>query len=491
MVGLGVLALVSDVVDNHHRACIHVGLVLLVLVGKVHRDQPCLPVVGNEQDLLSVCLAIELQDERGLEGREREQREAEEVVGVLAAWRPVDALGALVAMVLHEDVVAGPALAVLLVLDPELHLVLAAAEPDVGAAGPDAVLDEAVHRRHHHGPVASHGELVPVGAGHHRQAAGLRPRVALRANDDNWGLEVTRAVPHGPVIILIQRVQLLSELHHLLRIVDQLVQRRQAGEAVHALAHLRELARWHVVEVRPALIRRVGSAAIVLGAVLHRGVLVRLLRLGCPALRVQHHGAWHVVVVGVVEDLEVLAVHGDLDLDGAIPDAVLPAEVPIAASLVTHVLVLQRRRGTCALRADGDGGRPLRVHALGRLQQQALCGVPVAQLGRATHYADSLTEVRLGMPEGEADYHLLRRRQQLLRRLGLCLVYYRHDHWLQLHRLSLLHRHWLSLLHRRGLLDHWLGLLCRLDLPQFLHRLHLLHGLSLLHLRLLHRLRLL
>mmetsp|Transcript_24863 Transcript_24863/g.45027 ORF Transcript_24863/g.45027 Transcript_24863/m.45027 type:complete len:387 (-) Transcript_24863:1255-2415(-) len=50
----GVLALVSDVVDHHHAAHVVVDVVCLVLVEEVHRENACLPVIANEEHVLTV-----------------------------------------------------------------------------------------------------------------------------------------------------------------------------------------------------------------------------------------------------------------------------------------------------------------------------------------------------------------------------------------------------------------------------------------------------
>mmetsp|Transcript_83182 Transcript_83182/g.214277 ORF Transcript_83182/g.214277 Transcript_83182/m.214277 type:complete len:653 (+) Transcript_83182:863-2821(+) len=229
-----VLALVAHVVENVHAACPHIGVVLLVLVLQVDRKQPCLPIVRDEAHLLTVGGATEVQDQRSLCRGKRQERKAEQIVLVLAALGRVaiEPLRPLVAAVVHKDVVAALAGAVLLSLVEVVDLMVLAVEPDAGLANPVALLIVAVGGRNGHGAVAPDGELVGVGAGNHGQSACLGPRVQLRGDNYDRRVEVAGAVARGALDVLDLHLVGRAQLVHLLR-VQHLVEGRQAGGALH------------------------------------------------------------------------------------------------------------------------------------------------------------------------------------------------------------------------------------------------------------------
>mmetsp|Transcript_51732 Transcript_51732/g.150209 ORF Transcript_51732/g.150209 Transcript_51732/m.150209 type:complete len:265 (-) Transcript_51732:248-1042(-) len=184
------LALVSQVVEHHDASGLLVCLVPLVLVEEEEREKPGLPVIRNEAHLLAVGRAAELQHEGRLGRRHGEEAEAEEVVLVVAPHRVAIDTRSAKAVMIHKDVVTALASPVLLTLVEVSDFMLLAVEPHLGPAHVLALLVLPVARRHGHRPVAPDSELVGVGAGHHGQAACLRPRVQLGGNDDNRGVEV-------------------------------------------------------------------------------------------------------------------------------------------------------------------------------------------------------------------------------------------------------------------------------------------------------------
>mmetsp|Transcript_97844 Transcript_97844/g.285558 ORF Transcript_97844/g.285558 Transcript_97844/m.285558 type:complete len:216 (-) Transcript_97844:1115-1762(-) len=206
-----------------------------VLVEEVDGHQARLPVVGDEETVLTVGGAAQREDERSLRGGQGEQREAEEVVLVLLVGncvtvetsRPVEGV------VLHEDEVAAPAAAVLLPEVEVLHLILAAVEPDLRVAAVLRVLVVVVPRGNCHGPVAAHGELLGVGAGHHPEATGLGPGVDLAAHHDHGRAEVPGAVPHGPVLASGGLLHPRPQRCRLIR-VEELLEGGETGDPPHA-----------------------------------------------------------------------------------------------------------------------------------------------------------------------------------------------------------------------------------------------------------------
>mmetsp|Transcript_104555 Transcript_104555/g.312263 ORF Transcript_104555/g.312263 Transcript_104555/m.312263 type:complete len:519 (+) Transcript_104555:320-1876(+) len=193
-------ALVPQVVEHHDAARLPVGPVPLVLVEEVDGQQPRLPVVRYEADLLAVRRAAELQDQGRLGRRDGQQSEAEQVVLVLAAPHgiAVDARAA-EAVVVDEDVIAALSGAKLLALVEVPHLVLLAVEPDVGAAHVLALPEFTVAWRHDERPMAPDGEFEGIGAGDHGEATGLGPGVQLRGYDDDGSAQVPRPVSRWPL----------------------------------------------------------------------------------------------------------------------------------------------------------------------------------------------------------------------------------------------------------------------------------------------------
>mmetsp|Transcript_73580 Transcript_73580/g.204469 ORF Transcript_73580/g.204469 Transcript_73580/m.204469 type:complete len:441 (+) Transcript_73580:681-2003(+) len=243
-----VLPLIAHVVDDEDASGASVSVVPAVLVQHVHWHQSSLPIVRDEKDVLAIDRALQVQDQRGLQGRDREQREAEEIVGILAALRgiPVEAAGPVEALMLHENVISAATLPVLLALVEELYLVVLAVEPNLREANVRTIRVVRVTRRHHHRPMPANGELVAIRPRDHRQAARLGPRVHLRRDDDNRGLEVPRLVPH-PRLLGGGHVQAPSQLQFVFGCVEQIVQRGQTVDAGHGSV-LRYILRRHVLQ---------------------------------------------------------------------------------------------------------------------------------------------------------------------------------------------------------------------------------------------------
>mmetsp|Transcript_90929 Transcript_90929/g.291578 ORF Transcript_90929/g.291578 Transcript_90929/m.291578 type:complete len:390 (+) Transcript_90929:552-1721(+) len=207
-----VLALVAQVVHDVDDTRLHVAIVWPVLVAQVERHQTSLPIVGQKQALLSVnLLAVQLQDQRRLQRRQREQGEAEEVVRILPAVVAVVQASILFdAGMLHEDIVATA-----FVLVPILDHLLAISNHNLGLGDVSQTVVVLVLRGDGHGPVALARKLVGVGGGDEAQASGLGVRGDLRGDDDHGHVQVLGLVGghplgRGPGLLLLHDVRHLG-----------------------------------------------------------------------------------------------------------------------------------------------------------------------------------------------------------------------------------------------------------------------------------------
>mmetsp|Transcript_86476 Transcript_86476/g.171680 ORF Transcript_86476/g.171680 Transcript_86476/m.171680 type:complete len:209 (-) Transcript_86476:2969-3595(-) len=132
----GVLPLVANVVDHEHCPCSFINPTGPVLVCNVGWHQPTLPVVGEEKNILAVGAATEVEDQRCLQGGQRQQRKAEEVVAILAtlARVPIKTSRPVVAEVLYKDIIATTFVAVRLPLVIVAHLMKLAIKPETSGA---------------------------------------------------------------------------------------------------------------------------------------------------------------------------------------------------------------------------------------------------------------------------------------------------------------------------------------------------------------------
>mmetsp|Transcript_103922 Transcript_103922/g.298633 ORF Transcript_103922/g.298633 Transcript_103922/m.298633 type:complete len:435 (+) Transcript_103922:1062-2366(+) len=222
-----VLALIAEVVNDVHAAGLSVAVMLAVLVAQVHRHQASLPIVRDEDDFLAVGVTADVEDERSLHGRGGEQREAQQVVVVLAAVVGVVEAGpALDAGVVDEDVVAALAITKVLVDVPILDQLILTGHPDHRLADVRETLVVLVLRRDCHGAVAVPGELIGVGGCDEAQAARLRVGRHLGTHDDNRHVQV-----EGGVLRLAPLPDLVLGRH-----VRHLRERREARDVLQAHA---------------------------------------------------------------------------------------------------------------------------------------------------------------------------------------------------------------------------------------------------------------
>mmetsp|Transcript_85675 Transcript_85675/g.239892 ORF Transcript_85675/g.239892 Transcript_85675/m.239892 type:complete len:784 (-) Transcript_85675:90-2441(-) len=393
---LAVLPLVRDVVDDHPAPGVHVRVVQLVLVEQVHREDARLPIVADEEHVLAVGRAVDLQHQRGLGRRQREERKPEEVVGVLGARRTIDALRPAEAWVVDEDIVTDLAVAVHLAVQEVPHIMPAAGEVEAFAPDAHALGIVVVHRRNRHRAVASQGELVAIGARDHGEAAGLGPRVHLGGDDDDGRAEMLRAVAHRPVLELGGLVlHLCAQGRHLVRVVHELVEGGEAREALHrrTLQHAHGARDVHQVRLR-------GHGLLLgrgLGALRRRRQVVRVrgrrrgsLLAGLGRRHLHEAGAGH------PEGLVALLPSASLGSEAPVL-AILPSEALAVGAAVDDVLILHAAR----CRRDLERRAPHGIRGLVSAHLQAGDGVPIAE--RVVPADDDDTLAGRGFRNAEAE----------------------------------------------------------------------------------------
>mmetsp|Transcript_14704 Transcript_14704/g.42140 ORF Transcript_14704/g.42140 Transcript_14704/m.42140 type:complete len:312 (-) Transcript_14704:460-1395(-) len=210
-----VLPLIAQVVDNVDGACLRVGPVGPVLIAHVEGNETGLPVVCQENALVAVRGAPQVQDQRCFHRGEREQREAEKVVRVLpAAVVVVQAAALLDGRVLHENAVAAPPILHLHPLVQELYHLLAPVHDHAGLAYKLQALVVLVLRRDHHGPVPAPRELVRIGSGHQTEPASLGPGRELAGHHYHRDIKVVGLVERLGLVVVGPCIMLLLGVRH-------------------------------------------------------------------------------------------------------------------------------------------------------------------------------------------------------------------------------------------------------------------------------------
>mmetsp|Transcript_53409 Transcript_53409/g.127782 ORF Transcript_53409/g.127782 Transcript_53409/m.127782 type:complete len:217 (+) Transcript_53409:1113-1763(+) len=191
-----VLALVAHVVDDIDASGLGVAVVPSILVAQVERDESCLPVVGEEDHLVTIfALPVDIQNQWCLHGSETEQSEAMEVVWILAAVVVVvEPALSLNAGPLNEQEVGPLALFVILAQVPVLDVLLGVIDPNSGLADVGNPFKVLVLRGNHHGPMTVPCKLEGIGSCHHAKTSRLRVWCHLTGHNNDGDAEIVWVV---------------------------------------------------------------------------------------------------------------------------------------------------------------------------------------------------------------------------------------------------------------------------------------------------------